>query len=236
MKERRRGSLRAMPISMSAPKWASAVASSARLSRRSLSAISRTVASERARMSWRTCKASSSARYIAPRIQTICVTSPAFASNERFSKLAFVDAEQRVAAAQGVVEEGEGPVLCERHQPERELRHLDGQRVLVHAVEAALGHEAPGDGQPLVGVAGEVARSRTSPVERSPFGRDVRRLRLAAPRDPPTPRPAAPPGSGRPAPGTRPSPSPCRRPSGRADPPAGRSCHSSCGFPSAGPT
>lgn len=63
------------------------------------------------------------------------------------------NAEQRVAGAQGVVEEGEGPILLERDQPERELGHLHGQGVLVHAVEAAVGHQAAGLGQALLGVA-----------------------------------------------------------------------------------
>ena len=62
------------------------------------------------------------------------------------------DAQQRIAALEGVVEEGEGPVLLQRDEPERELGHLDGHGVDVHAVEAAVGHEAAGDGEALVGV------------------------------------------------------------------------------------
>ena len=46
--------------------------------------------------------------------------------------------------AEGVVEEGEGVVLRQRGEPERELREVHGHRVLVHAVEAALGDEAAG--------------------------------------------------------------------------------------------
>ena len=64
------------------------------------------------------------------------------------------EAQQRVAGAQGVVEEGKGPVLLERDEPERELRHLYGQGVLVHAVEAAVGDELSGDGQALFRVSG----------------------------------------------------------------------------------
>ncbi len=66
-----------------------------------------------------------------------------------------VDAEQRVAAAQGVIEEGEGPVLVEGDEPERELGHLHGERVLVHAVEAAFADQPRGNGKPLVRVSGQ---------------------------------------------------------------------------------
>jgi len=52
--------------------------------------------------------------------------------------------DQRVAAAQVVVEEGEWLSLRYRLQPQRELRQLDGQRVQVHAVDAALDHQPPG--------------------------------------------------------------------------------------------
>ena len=55
------------------------------------------------------------------------------------------DAEQRVAGAEGVVDERERAVLGERDQPQRELGHLDGHRVLVDAVQAALGDEAVGE-------------------------------------------------------------------------------------------
>ena len=50
-------------------------------------------------------------------------------------------AEQRVAGAQRVVDERERAVLGERDQPQRELGHLDRHRVLVDAVQAALGDE-----------------------------------------------------------------------------------------------
>ena len=48
---------------------------------------------------------------------------------------------QRVAAAKGVVEEREGLVLGQGHQPQGELGHLHGQGVCVHPVHAPLGHE-----------------------------------------------------------------------------------------------
>jgi hypothetical protein len=47
---------------------------------------------------------------------------------------------QRVADPE-VVEEGERLVAAHGREPQRELGELDGQRVEVHAVEAALGHE-----------------------------------------------------------------------------------------------
>ena len=46
------------------------------------------------------------------------------------------DVQQRVAGAQGVIHEGERSALGERDQPHRELGHLDGQWVLVNAVQA----------------------------------------------------------------------------------------------------
>ena len=52
--------------------------------------------------------------------------------------------DQRIAALQGMVEECEGVVLRQRGQPERELGQVDRHRVLVHAVEAALGDDAAG--------------------------------------------------------------------------------------------
>jgi hypothetical protein len=58
-----------------------------------------------------------------------------------------VNADQRIAATDGVVQELEWLVLGQR-----QLGHLDGERVLVHAVQAALGDDAPGVGQPLVQV------------------------------------------------------------------------------------
>ena len=126
------------------------------------------------------------------------------------------DADQRVAAPDGVVEEGERPVLAQRHQPERELGHLDGQRVLVHAVQAPLGHQSAGVGQPLVRVLGDQLLVRR-PGRGRPLGRDPRQAGAAS-RRPPTPRPAGPPGNGTPGRGTPRSRTPCRRSSARAVP------------------
>ena len=52
--------------------------------------------------------------------------------------------DQRIAALQGVVEERERVVLRQGGQPERQLGQIDRHRVLVHPVEAALGHDAAG--------------------------------------------------------------------------------------------
>ena len=52
------------------------------------------------------------------------------------------EAEQAVAAAQMVVEEGERRAHGEAVQPERDLGELHRHRVLVHAVNAALEHHA----------------------------------------------------------------------------------------------
>ena len=61
---------------------------------------------------------------------------------------------QRVAAPDGVVQERERLVLRQRQQPERQLGHLDGQRVLVHTVQAPLGHKAAGIEQTFLPVEG----------------------------------------------------------------------------------
>src|SRR5690606_966725 len=53
-----------------------------------------------------------------------------------------VEADEGVAVAEGVVDEGEGEVFAEGDEREGELGELDGRRVLVDAVEAALGDEA----------------------------------------------------------------------------------------------
>ena len=63
-------------------------------------------------------------------------------------------ADERVAAAQVVVEEGEGRADGEAVQPERDLGQFDGQRVLVDAVDAAFEDHAADDG--LVGELGFV--------------------------------------------------------------------------------
>ena len=48
---------------------------------------------------------------------------------------------QGVAATQGVVEKREGVIFRQRGQPQAELGEIDGHRVLVHAVQAALRDE-----------------------------------------------------------------------------------------------
>ena len=72
-------------------------------------------------------------------------------------------AEQAVASDEPVVEEAERPLAVHRHQPERELRHLDRERVDVDAVQAVLGDESTSvESDPLhLGVAGRPGRRRT---------------------------------------------------------------------------
>ena len=55
------------------------------------------------------------------------------------------EAHEGIAAADGVVEEGEGMVLGQGGEPEGELGEVHGHGVAVHAVEAALGDEAHGE-------------------------------------------------------------------------------------------
>ena len=74
------------------------------------------------------------------------------------------EADEGVAALDGVIEEGEGVVLGHGGEPEGELGEVHGHGVAVHAVEAALGDEAAGeeefvligrdDGEALVEVPG----------------------------------------------------------------------------------
>ncbi len=78
------------------------------------------------------------------------------------------DAQERVAAPQRVVEEGEGTLPLEGHEPQRELRHLDGHGVLVDAVEAAVGHEPPRHHEPLVQSPRAGAAPEGSPFDGSP--------------------------------------------------------------------
>ena len=59
------------------------------------------------------------------------------------------ETDQRVAAAQVVVEEGQRRADGEAVEPEGDLRQFDGQRILVDAVDAALEDHPPDDG--LVG-------------------------------------------------------------------------------------
>ena len=61
------------------------------------------------------------------------------------------ESPQRMAWSRNV----NGLSLCSVKQPQRQLRHLDRQRVLVHAVQAPLGDDPPGVDQPLVGVVGD---------------------------------------------------------------------------------
>ena len=63
-------------------------------------------------------------------------------------------ADERVAAAQVVVEEGEGRANGEAVEPEGDFGKLDGERVLVDAVDAALEDHAANDG--LIGELGFV--------------------------------------------------------------------------------
>ncbi len=64
------------------------------------------------------------------------------------------EADEGVAVAEVVVEEGEGVVAGQRGEPERELGEIDGHPVLIDAVEAALGDEAAGEQEGRL-VAGE---------------------------------------------------------------------------------
>jgi len=49
-------------------------------------------------------------------------------------------AHQGIAVLQGVVHEGEGVVPGQGHEPQGQLGQVDGEGVLVHSVQAALGH------------------------------------------------------------------------------------------------
>lgn len=58
--------------------------------------------------------------------------------------------EERVAAAQRVLHEGEGALALEGHEPEREPGHLHGHGVLIYAEETAIRNQPAGKGQALV--------------------------------------------------------------------------------------
>ena len=73
--------------------------------------------------------------------------------------LVAIEADQAVAAFEGVVEEGELVVAGERGEPEREPGEVHRHRVSVDAVKAALGHQPAGQ-QLLV----LVGRDRRAPV------------------------------------------------------------------------
>ena len=90
-----------------------------------------------------------------------------------FGKVAGAGTDQRVAAAQMVVEERERAALRRRRQPERELRQIHRQRVEIHTVDATLGDAALPIGQIRLGariggrrhaqlkqIAGEIFRRR----------------------------------------------------------------------------
>ena len=53
--------------------------------------------------------------------------------------------DQRITVTEVVVQEGEGVILGQRGEPERELGQVDGHPVLVHSVKAALGDEPAGE-------------------------------------------------------------------------------------------
>ena len=53
-----------------------------------------------------------------------------------------VQPDQRIAMTQGVIKEGEFMVACERREPQRQPRHLDCERVAVHAAQTMHGHQA----------------------------------------------------------------------------------------------
>jgi hypothetical protein len=74
------------------------------------------------------------------------------AEMEHLQLLQVVDAHERVAEADSVVEEGERLALGQCQQPQRQPGHLHGQRVLVHPVEAPLGHQAVGVHGPVAGL------------------------------------------------------------------------------------
>src|SRR5205823_484895 len=59
--------------------------------------------------------------------------------------------DEGIPVLEAVVEEGERLAFGQRDQPERELGHFDGHRVLVDAVEAAVGDDAAGEGEALFG-------------------------------------------------------------------------------------
>ena len=70
---------------------------------------------------------------------------------QRLQLLQADQAEERVPGGEAVVEEAEGPFGVHRDQPQRQLRHLDGEGVDVDAVQAVLGDLAAGLEQELVG-------------------------------------------------------------------------------------
>ena len=86
------------------------------------------------------------------------------------------DPEERVADLDGVVEERERALAGHGGEPERELGHLGGDRILVDAVEAVVDDLAAGEDDLLVGgSSGEVGEpSRRTCLRR---GRTRRRTR-----------------------------------------------------------
>ena len=79
--------------------------------------------------------------------------------------------DQRIAGTEGVVQEGEGMVLRQRDEPERQLGEVDRLGVAVHAVEAALRDLAAGEDRRERGahdrlgeLAGRVVRADRPPI------------------------------------------------------------------------
>ena len=73
--------------------------------------------------------------------------------------LSLREPDQGIATLQCMVQEREWVVLGERGQPEGQLGQVDRHGVLVHPVEAALGHDAPGM-EDLVFVGRDVLRNQ----------------------------------------------------------------------------
>ena len=82
--------------------------------------------------------------------------------------------DQRIAGTEGVVQEGEGMVLRQGDEPERQLGEVDRLGVAVHAVEAALRDLTAGEDDLVL-----VRRNLGHGVVRLP-GRDQRIAELAA--------------------------------------------------------
>ena len=59
------------------------------------------------------------------------------------------------------------PVLGQGQQPEQLVRHVDGERVLVHAVQTPLGHETLGIGGATTTSSGTICSDRTRPSRAS---------------------------------------------------------------------
>ena len=124
-------------------------------------------------------------------------------------------AEQAVAADEPVVQEAERALAVHGDQPQRQLGHLDGERVDVRPVQAVLGDPAPGGQQHQIDLG-----VRADPVAVLVL---LRGERVGSGPRPARPRRAGRRGSGRQRPGMRRTPSRCRRPAARAISEDGRS-------------